>query len=354
MRIALLNMRGNFEKHLGQGVQKYIYNVWQHMLALKTGHTIDKVELGSGESRRMRELSFTWSSLFHNLSGYNIVHMPAPVAFNPMNRGKAITMTTSHEFFMLNERNPLRDTPEGKVLNHWTKTWAYNLCIKQLLNSDYMIVDSTLIRDEAIRKGYDRKRIFLVNIGVDDEFLDVPYRPKKRGKNFIVGRLGSFGYRKNVAFSIRAFRKIEDKDMRFEIWGKPSGTYDQLVELARGDDRIQFKGFAPKEKLVQTYDRFDVYLHPILYTGFEMEILEAQARGIPVIVSRNAQIPAEVKRYAFEADDEDHMAQLIMEFKEKGYDKKHQKKAMEYARSFTWKKTAEGTILAYEKAYQSA
>lgn len=352
MRIALLSMQGNFDKDLGQGVQKYIYNVWQHMLALKSEHTIDKVELGSGNGRRMRELSFTFSSLFHNMNGYDIIHMPAPIAFNPINRGKAITMTTSHEFFFLKEDNPLRLMPEGRVPSY--RKLAYDLCIRQLLSSDYMIVDSTLIRDEAISKGYDRNRIFLVNIGVDDEFLDAHMKPKEEGKEFIVGRLGSFGYRKNVAFSIRAFRKIEDNDIRFEIWGKPSGTYDELVKLASGDPRIQFMGFAPKEKLVETYDRFDVYLHPILYTGFEMEILEAQARGIPVIVSKNAQIPEEVKRYAFEADDEDHMAQLIKEFKEDGYDKKRQKVAMEYARSFTWEKTAEGTLNAYRKALGGA
>ena len=43
-------------------------------------------------------------------------------------------------------------------------------------------------------------------------------------------------------------------------------------------------GFAPEEKLVSIYDSFDAMVFPTLYEVFELPILEAQSREIPVIV----------------------------------------------------------------------
>ncbi|MDE1860595.1 MAG: glycosyltransferase [Candidatus Micrarchaeota archaeon] len=347
MRIALLSMKGNFNKDLGQGVQKYIYNIWQNMLSVGSANQIDKVELGWGSGLRARQYSFTMLSMLNDLSKYDIVHMPAPILLNPVRRGRAKTITTSHEFFLLNDDNPLRSTPEGNPPFIGEK--LYEMCRRQMLGSDYMIADSTLILNEAVKLGYSKDRIFLINIGIDQEFIDVPFLEHSRGDTFVVGRLGSFGYRKNVAFSLGAFMRLKDTDMRFEVWGRPGGNYNELATMAANDKRVVFKGFAPKEQLVNIYDSFDVYLHPILYTGFEMEILEAQARGVPVIVQRKGQIPEEVRRYCFEADDEDEMAEIIKDLKDNGYDRHKRDESMAYARQFTWRRTAEQTIKAYER-----
>ena len=47
------------------------------------------------------------------------------------------------------------------------------------------------------------------------------------------------------------------------------------------------------------------------------------------------------------------MAQIITNLKENGYNDKLKKKATEYARSFTWEKTAKETIAVYEKVYNN-
>ena len=90
-------------------------------------------------------------------------------------------------------------------------------------------------------------------------------------------------------------------------------------------------------------------MFPSYYEGFGLEILEAQARGLPVIIYKHAKIPNEIKRYCFEAESPEHMAQIIEELKENGYNEKQRKKAMEYARSFTWEKTAKETLEVYNK-----
>ena len=80
-----------------------------------------------------------------------------------------------------------------------------------------------------------------------------------------------------------------------------------------------------------------------------MPIIEAQARGLPVIIYKNGQISKEVRKYCFDAESPEHMAQLIENFKENGYNEKLKKKATEYARSFTWEKCARETLGVYEK-----
>ena len=80
-----------------------------------------------------------------------------------------------------------------------------------------------------------------------------------------------------------------------------------------------------------------------------LPILEAQSRGLPVIIYKNGKIPKEVRKYCFEAESPEHMAQIIENIKENGYNEKLRKKATAYARSFTWEKTARETLKVYNK-----
>ena len=109
------------------------------------------------------------------------------------------------------------------------------------------------------------------------------------------------------------------------------------------------ESIANETDLVGTYDTFDIFVFPSLYEGFGLPILEAQARELPVIIYKNAKIPSEVRKYCFEAEDPTHMAEIISNLKENGYNQKLQKKATEYARSFTWERTAKDTLSVYKK-----
>ena len=126
----------------------------------------------------------------------------------------------------------------------------------------------------------------------------------------------------------------------------------QLAKAASGDSRIRFKGYVPENKLVQTYDKFDVFVQPTLYEGFGLPILEAQARGLPVIIYKKGRIAKEVRKYCIEVDSPEHMAQIILHLKENGYNEKQRKRAMEYARSFTWEKLARGTLAVYKRVME--
>jgi len=67
-----------------------------------------------------------------------------------------------------------------------------------------------------------------------------------------------------------------------------------------------------------------------------------------VIIYKHGKIPNEVRKYCFEAESPEHMAQIIEDLKENGYNEKQRKKATEYARSFTWNRCARETLSTYK------
>ncbi len=352
LRICLPGTRHEFSSPHGSGAHKVMYLLYKNMLKLKNpDQIIEKVEfntlpiLDEGFSPSVK-------SIFYDFSKYDIIHNLAARPLYPIRRGNAISLATVHDLRVLTEPEIMGED----LVDLRRRMGTYFVLIKGArseLDSDYIIASSTQTRDEAIRLGFDKKRIFVVSLGTDDRFIHTPIT-KKRGKQFKVGYLGSFAVRKNVAFAVDAFNMLKRQGIIFEIWGKPSGTdyYNQIVNSAKPNPNIKFKGYAPEEKLVHIYDSFDVCVHPVIYTGFELEIFDAQARGIPVIIYRHAKIPVEVKKYCFEADDEAHMAQIIENLKDNGYNKKRRKEAMKYARSFTWENTAKGTLEVYKKVLE--
>jgi len=353
MKVCMFSLKGNFNKDIGQGVQRAMYEMSKNIgeLMASEGHKFDSIELGRGGSYMKRKISFTLSSLVRNFSGYDIIHSPGPIMYNPPLRGRAKTVTNLYELTVVDKDSPYA----VEMANSGTerKETALDIAIRSrvrrtLLNTDYLLAASSQSREEAIRLGFDPERVFSVPLGVDQRFIDQPVsRPSN--KNFKVGYLGALNTRKNVKFVINAVRGMEDREVRLEVWGKKLLEYENLAKLADGDSRISFMGFAPEDGLVGIYDSFDVLVHPTLYGGLELEILEAQSRGLPVIIYKKAYLPEEARRYCFEAKDENHAAHIIMDLKNNGYDKRRMQDAMAYARGFTWKRNAEETVAIYKR-----
>ncbi len=155
--------------------------------------------------------------------------------------------------------------------------------------------------------------------------------------------------RKNPEFFIDAFKRLQNEKYELRIWGKLGYDRDNLINKVHGTKNIHFKGFAPEDKLVDIYDSFNAFVFPSLYEGFGIPIIEAQARGVPVIIYKRGRIPKEVRKYCLEAESPERMAQIIEDLKENGYNEKERKRAMEYARSFTWNRAAKNTLAVYRK-----
>jgi len=351
MKVALIGLQSQFDaidlSKIGtRSVDKIVTELYNGLRNLnKKDFILDKIEF-----KRIKAIGPAFSimlqSLFKNFEGYDILHNPDFRPFFPMRKGKAKTISTSHGLEFLFD--PIRDF-DRSLRGRLRSATVLPLALHSLRISDYMIAVSSLVKENAIEWGYDKDRIFVVNDFIGKEFITKEIKEKKARSKFVIGYLGTFRLRKNVGEAIKAFMLLKGNDYSFELWGKQNFEYKNLVKQAANDKRIVFRGPAPEEKIVDIYDSFDAFVFPSLYEGFGLPILEAQARGLPVIIYKYGKIPKEVRRYCFEAESPEHMAQIIEELRENGYNEKERKEAMEYARSFTIEKMVLETYKVYEK-----
>ena len=156
---------------------------------------------------------------------------------------------------------------------------------------------------------------------------------------------------KNVIFLLKAAEILKSKaEYKFVIYG--TGIDKNMLLKFKQDhslDNVEFNGYLKEDSKLKAYDSFDVFAFPSLYEGLGYPILEAQSRGLPVIIYKYGKIPKEVRKYCFEAESTGHMVHIIENLKENGYNEKLRKKSTTYARSFKWERCARETLWVYQR-----
>ena len=105
---------------------------------------------------------------------------------------------------------------------------------------------------------------------------------------------GTLQPRKNINRLIEAFAKLDKPQLKLVICGKKGWLYDQILEQAKNlgiGNRVIFTGFAPNDDLPALIKGSRAFVLPSLYEGFGMPVVEAQAVGTPVVVSRVSSLP---------------------------------------------------------------
>jgi len=102
-------------------------------------------------------------------------------------------------------------------------------------------------------------------------------------------------------------------------------------------------GPAPDEKLVEIYDSFDAFFFPTKEEGFGLPIIEAQARGVPVIVFKDARIPEEACNYCIRINNDLLNIEEILSLKNQFYEK-----IIQYSKKFAWKNIMPNILNIYK------
>ena len=106
--------------------------------------------------------------------------------------------------------------------------------------------------------------------------------------------VGTLQPRKNLGKLLEAFGQLKNKQVKLVIGGKKGWLFDQIFERVRElklENRILFLGFIPNEDLPGLIKGCQAYVLPSLYEGFGMPPVEAQAVGVPVVVSAVSSLP---------------------------------------------------------------
>lgn len=158
-------------------------------------------------------------------------------------------------------------------------------------------------QDIADHLGIPPERIHVVHHGPNTEVAapsDPAARQRVQEKYELPARyflyLGGFDRRKNVATTLRAYRRYMDEGgdpgVKLVIAGKlPSVDSEfapdpQKIAAELGlSQQVQFCGWIDEADKAALYALAEAYLFPSLYEGFGMMVLEAMSAGTPVVTS---------------------------------------------------------------------
>ena len=152
--------------------------------------------------------------------------------------------------------------------------WMFSGSPYQVLNN---AIDADAYAFNSLRRMQARK-----SLGVSDDTL-------------LVGHVGRFAEPKNHAFLIDIFRQISDFVPNSKLLLVGDGELRQGIEgkvLQCGlQDRVIFIGV--RSDVPDLMQAMDVFVFPSLYEGLPLSILEAQAAGLPCLISDR--VPADCK-----------------------------------------------------------
>lgn len=151
--------------------------------------------------------------------------------------------------------------------------------------ADRIFSTSLYMKDEA--KRYTNKSIDITHFGIDTSIF---YNKETRDEdNITIGIVKSLEKIYGIDYLIRAFSNLLNRyeNIKLEIVG--DGTQEEslrnlAIELGVRD-KVNFKGRLNSNQVAEFYNKINIAVFPSISESFGVSVLEAQACGLPVIVS---------------------------------------------------------------------
>jgi glycosyltransferase involved in cell wall biosynthesis len=228
--------------------------------------------------------------------------------------------------------------------------WKYRTLVPRCARSaEVVICPSQFTADDLVRRcGVQRERVRVIP---EAPALAQSSEPPPPGRYLLSA--GDLRPKKNLPRLIEAYRQLrrDGLEHRLVITGADQGMGPALRDLAGGEP-VELTGFVSNERLDALIRGADAVVVPGVYEGFGLIVLEAQARGRPVVLARAGALPevgGEAAAY-FDPGDADALAAAIRGVVE---DRAEHQRLGEAGRvraaEFSWERTAEATVAVYEE-----
>lgn len=113
----------------------------------------------------------------------------------------------------------------------------------------------------------------------------------------VIGHIGRFSEEKNHRFLLETFALYARRQLNAQLVlvgeGKLRGEMEGLAESLGIRDQVTFLGI--RKDIPEIIGAFDLFLLPSLYEGLGVVVIEAQAGGVPSIVSEHVPTEANLK-----------------------------------------------------------
>jgi len=183
-----------------------------------------------------------------------------------------------------------------------------------------------------------------------------PVTPTARpvAKEQMVLSVGAIQRRKNTARLVEAFEQL-DSGWKLVLAGASGfDSQDALKRIERSPRKqdIQVLGYVPGPALEDLYSRAAIFAFPSLDEGFGMPVLDAMARGVPVVTSNVSAMPEIAGDAALLVNPTDVTAiaeGLRRLAGDSALRDKHILAGIERTKEFSWEKSVEATWRVYQE-----
>lgn len=303
-----------------------------------------------------------WEQLEYPLRLRHCALWHAPHYNIPLRKGKTKLLVTIHDLIHWIFRK--------EFFNSVQAFYAQQMLQRAVRTADHVITVSQQTRSDLVKYfDADPEHISVIYEGVGSQFQEWESgRAEAVLANYRLPAVfflyvGSMKPHKNVLGLLNIFERLRAEkktDASLVLVGKKdkhyAKSYEKLASLKTGNGIV----YLPKvssEELVALYNRATALVHPSLYEGFGLTLLEAMACGTPVIAARTSAIPEVVGDAALLVDPcaqkemeeamvrVEHCPNLREELKRKG---------LRHVQRFRWEETAAKTAEVYERILASS
>lgn len=347
----------------GAGISKYTHKLAEYMNKnvdilvqndVKSNFNKNNIKVVdktiNGSKDRILEEQLNNLKLFRK---YDLVHFPdyaTPILY----KGKKVA--TIHDMAM--------HTMEDKYTK--SQVLVKKFFMKNTIRNSEKLICISKFTAEELKKYYpnvDESKIEIVYNGFE-------YKPMNLKKEWIKNVLkkfnidkkyllyvGTISPHKNIDRLIEAFYKVREEgyDYKLVIAGKKGWMYEDILNKSKKlgiEKDVVFTDYVTDEELEVLYTNANVFTFPSLYEGFGFPPIEAMARKVPVVSSKEGALGEVVGDAALICnayDIEDIASKIIDVITDDKLRNKLIEKGINRSSYFSWQKTADQTYEIYEK-----
>lgn len=279
-----------------------------------------------------------------------------------------------HLAFFLDPRRTVVTYNGGtpKAWRRWSREgpsmWHFDLAFRGTLQAGRIIAASEYTRRELLSEArYPADRVHVVHHGVDERFLSHTANGRQQvrdqymrpGDTALMLHVGHCAARKNVETALRAVSRLRQRGVavRFvQVGGVFAPDQQRLVEeLEIGASVTQIPPYLPDEQLLALYDAADVFIFPSLYEGFGIPLIEAMARGAPVVCSDWTlfrEVCGDAALFADPRNPDAFADRIANVLSDPALARDLRQRGRERAQHFSWERNAQQTVAVYQKVLE--
>ena len=268
-------------------------------------------------------------------------------------------VTTTHDLTMLRFSKPGR-LPKWL---HRIRMRAYRFLLWQShRKAEIILVPSEYVSIEVKKHHlFVGRKIRVTLEAAEPPVKEAPKKPAVDDLDDFILYVGSAFPHKNLKRLVKAFQDIRENkpDLKLVLAGKRELHSNRLEKWAEKNDMnegVVFTGFVSEPELKWLYENAMCYVFPSLSEGFGLPGLEAMAHECPVVSSDATCLPeiyGDAAHY-FNPKSEDDIADAVRKvINNEKFRKDLIKKGRKQVSKYSWQKTAQETLEAYQEILQN-